>query len=249
MIPGELRQSFLQHRWATLSRYWSGLVPVQDLAGWISKFTSRVNTHGLHLTVPPSVFHPVFYFTSLIFLRYLDRIVFDGKRVLEIGTGSGILALEAARKGARVVAVDINPIAVSCAQENVVRNGFSDRVRVIESDLFASVNPDERFDFILWNPPFYPGDPTNNAGEAWYAGRDYEAIRRFAAGAPPLLTEGGSVFFLVSSVMELEKIMPMFEPGFAAPLVVDIHRIVLETFAILRFDVAARLHDGPTSFQ
>jgi len=206
------------------------------LARALSRRSSLVTTNGLRLTVAPGVFHPTLYATTLVFAEYLHSLDLDGKRVLEMGTGSGMLAMEAARRGAQVVAADINPAAVSCARENAARNGLATRVTVIESDLFASLASDQRFDIILWNVPFYPRNATDDRGRAWFAGREYEAIRRFATGAGRFLAEGGAVLVLVSLVMELEKILPSFEATFAPPRVVAIRRGVLETFAILSFE-------------
>ena len=64
---------------------------------------------GFRLTVPPTVFHPRIFITSEFFAGFLGTIDLTGKRVAEVGTGSGILALAAARAGATdVVAIDIN---------------------------------------------------------------------------------------------------------------------------------------------
>ena len=75
-----------------------------------------------------------------------ERYVFDGMHVLDVGTGSGILAIAAAKLGARqVVAVDVDPIAVEVAEKNVVLNGVADRVEVRS----GSVDRVEKGDFDL----------------------------------------------------------------------------------------------------
>lgn len=82
--------------------------------------------------------------TTGLCLRLLERVVKPGARVLDIGTGSGILAIAAARLGASdIVAIDIDPVAVQVARENVVKNGVSvavhlstlDQVEAGEADL------------------------------------------------------------------------------------------------------------------
>jgi release factor glutamine methyltransferase len=71
---------------------------------------------GFRLTVRPTVFHPRYFLTSEFFANFLSDIDLTGKRVADVGTGSGILALAAARAGAAsVVALDINPNAAKVA--------------------------------------------------------------------------------------------------------------------------------------
>ena len=75
---------------------------------------------------------------------------YAGGRLLDVGTGSGILAIAAARLGAKdVVAVDIDPDAVRVAEENVAHNGLSDCIAVREGDLLQGLN--ETFDFAVAN--------------------------------------------------------------------------------------------------
>src|SRR5579871_5923112 len=80
--------------------------------------------------------------------------------ILDIGTGSGCLAVAVAKhhKTAQVTAVDISPEALAVASRNAAKHGVSERVRFLQSDLFATVPSDERFDFILSNPPYIPHD-------------------------------------------------------------------------------------------
>ncbi len=78
-----------------------------------------------------------------------------GECVLDVGTGSGILAVLAAYKGAgRVVALDINTSAVKAAWENARRHGLSSIIEVRTSDMFDALKKEEKFDVILTNPPF-----------------------------------------------------------------------------------------------
>src|SRR5262249_41908862 len=77
-----------------------------------SKRTRKVRIGDLKLSVPPSVFHPGIFVTSRIFANFLRCRDFRDKSVIEVGTGTGVLALSAARAGARkILALDINPSA------------------------------------------------------------------------------------------------------------------------------------------
>ncbi len=87
--------------------------------------------------------------TTRLALRLLEDAVLPGARVLDVGTGSGILAIAAARLGARaVVATDIDPQAVQAARANVVRNAVADLVHVRESSLPEEEAP---FDVVVVN--------------------------------------------------------------------------------------------------
>ena len=80
-------------------------------------------------------------------------------QILDLGTGSGCLAITAAVKfaAAQVVAVDVSEAALAVARRNAERHGVADRVRFLEGDLFAplsALGPESRFDAILSNPPY-----------------------------------------------------------------------------------------------
>jgi len=185
---------------------------------------------GLTLTVRPTVFHPRFFGSSRIFADYLVSTGLNGKRFLDLGTGSGIVGLFAARAGATVTAVDINPNAVECARSNATRTGLVLDCR--QSDLFSALDS-EKFDVIAWNPPFYP-KPVGNLGEAaLYAGQDYEVIRRFARDFKGFLTPNGQVFLILSMDLDLSDWQEIFGQVGSALLVRKTRRWGLETMALI----------------
>lgn len=76
--------------------------------------------------------------TTTLCLRVLEHVVEPGDELIDVGTGSGILAIAAAKLGAgNVLALDLDPVAVSSASENVRLNGAEDRIAVMESDLLG----------------------------------------------------------------------------------------------------------------
>ena len=110
---------------------------------------------GMYCILPPEVFNPKLYFTTSFLLSSLRVGAED--RVLDMGTGSGVLAVAAARRAKTVVAIDINPAAVHCAALNADKNGVADRMSVLQGDLFLPLRQDDRFDVILFNPPYLEG--------------------------------------------------------------------------------------------
>jgi ribosomal protein L11 methyltransferase len=88
--------------------------------------------------------------TTRMCLEFLEQCQVNGKRVLDVGTGSGILAIASAKLGAKeVVATDIDDAALEAAQENAVRNGCIDLIRFVKSDLLRQVSA--QFDIVLSN--------------------------------------------------------------------------------------------------
>ncbi|GAA0289292.1 methyltransferase [Streptomyces polychromogenes] len=128
--------------------------------------------------------------------------LWPGARVVEIGTGTGVLALRAAARGAQVTAVDVAWPAVLAARLNGWRRRL--RLRVLHGD-FAARTRGSRFDLVLANPPYVPGPdavlPTGGARRAWEAGPAGRAvIDRICTAAPALLRPGGVLLMVHSGL-------------------------------------------------
>jgi release factor glutamine methyltransferase len=158
---------------------------------------------GLRLTVPKGVFHPGLFFSTKVLARSVVDLGVKGRRVVDVGCGTGALSLVAAREGAAVTAIDVNPLAVETTRANAVRNSLS--VEAIESDLFDALG-DRRFDVVVVNPPFYRRDPTTVAEQAWLAGGDLGYFERFFTGLGAHVEEGGDVLMVLSEDCDLTAI-------------------------------------------
>lgn len=173
--------------------------------------TDQFKLYGFSLEVPPAVFHPDLYFSSKVMASYLETLDLRSRSVLDMGCGAGILALVCAKRGADVTAIDINAEAVECTRGNALQNGLEEQISVLEGDLFGPLMIDRPgFDYIVFNPPFYPKPPRSLPEHAWYSGVDYQTIRRFAQNCEPFLTEEGSVLLVLSSDMDLNQILSFF---------------------------------------
>ncbi|MCT9094065.1 class I SAM-dependent methyltransferase [Streptomyces sp. ASQP_92] len=155
-----------------------------------------VHCMGLDLMVPPEVLAPAPAVAEVLGRAVLSEAK-SGRRVLDLGTGSGINGILAAGRGCEVLAVDINPHAVAAAAANAVRNGVGERVLALESDVFSAV--EGTFDLIVCSPPFRWFAPRDHL-EAATTDEGYRMLRAmFASVADYLAPKGCLLFFFGSS--------------------------------------------------
>lgn len=172
------------------------------------------------LEVPPGVFHPGIYFSTPIFLNYLESIDFHGNTVLDIGTGSGALAIFAAKKGGVVYACDINPAAVETAQRNATRAAVN--VAFAVSDLFKNIPENAVADIVLVNPPYYPHNPANDTERAFFAGEGLVYFRRFFEEVIPFLKSDSIILMILSEDCDWATIRRFAsEKNFSAAIVFE----------------------------
>jgi release factor glutamine methyltransferase len=126
----------------------------------VAYLTGMREFYSLEFHVTPDVLIPRPE-TEFVVLALLDLIKAQHAQspslaIADVGTGSGILAVCAARHApqARVWAVDISARALDVARENVRRHAVEDRIELCAGDLLASMAADLRFDFVLSNPPY-----------------------------------------------------------------------------------------------
>jgi release factor glutamine methyltransferase len=137
-----------------------------------------------------------------------------GDRVLEVGTGSGLIAVELTRVTG-VVATDINPHAVLCARKK--------GVAVVQNDLFCGIR--SLFDLILFNPPYLPTQPEErindwleHALDGGLNGR--VVIERFSEHVGRVLAPGGRILLLISSLTGLPEVRDLFfKAGFVSEII------------------------------
>ena len=126
---------------------------------------------------------------------------FEKPRIVDVGTGSGAIAIALAHKlpAAQLTAIDVSPTALTIARPNAKRNHVADRVRFLEGDLLAPV-AGELFDFVVSNPPYVAeNDRASLSVEvrdhepaiALFAGSGLEIYRRLIPAAHAVLISGG----------------------------------------------------------
>jgi len=165
----------------------------------------RIEYGGLVFYVYPEVYEPSD--DSFLLARHLD--LRPGQKVLDMGTGCGLLGILSASRGARVTAVDSNPFAVECSKLNARVNGLSERFEGRVSDLFRELG-EERFDLIIFNPPYLPEEKGEVTGgwleKAWQGGPSgTEVVERFLKEVRNHVQYDGQVMMVLSSLSSREK--------------------------------------------
>jgi release factor glutamine methyltransferase len=167
----------------------------------------------VRLVTLPGVFRPIS--DTWLLADALDaQPLRAGARVLDLCSGSGALAIRAARR-AEATAVDVSRRAIATIRMNAALNGV--RVRAVRGDLFGAV-PGERFHAIVSNPPYVPAPsdalPKRGPERAWDAGRDGRALLdRICADAPAHLEPGGVLLVVHSSLLGYERTAELLAAG------------------------------------
>ncbi|HDZ35981.1 MAG TPA: methyltransferase domain-containing protein [Thermococcus sp.] len=161
--------------------------------------------YGIELKLHPQVYEPA----EDTFLLAENLAVRKGDTALDVGTGTGLIALLMARKASFVLGVDINPLAVELAGENALLNGIKN-VEFRVSDLFERV--EGKFDVITFNAPYLPGEPEEPIDLALVGGEGgREVLDRFIREVPEYLKPGGTVQIVQSSITGVEETLEKLE--------------------------------------
>lgn len=172
-----------------------------------SKKTFHLN--DLVIELHPEVYEPAE--DSFLLIEALKINPRD--KVLEIGTGCGLIALECSRRGANVICTDINPNAIKLVRKNANTNRhlLKGILKVRQGDLFSVINNDELFDVIIFNAPYLPTTKKERVG-GWFdkatnGGKDgIEVTLRFIKSVREYLTDKGRAYFIFSSLSDRSKL-------------------------------------------
>jgi SAM-dependent methyltransferase len=164
-------------------------------------------TKGIEIMEAGGRIHPHFGVFAPIRREYVDLVSTTplpaacGSHgiAFDIGTGTGVLAAVLARRGiGRVVATDLDPRALACARENVRQLGLSERVEVVQADLFPEGG---RAALVVCNPPWIPARPSSPMENAIYD-PESRMLRGFLTRLPEYLEPGGEGWLILSDLAE-----------------------------------------------
>lgn len=168
----------------------------------------KITMNTFHYNELAIELHPEVYDPAEDSFLLLDTIHVDSQdTVLEIGSGCGVVALECARQGARVLCTDINPFAVQLTCYNLEKNRrlLKGSVEVRQGDLFSVLQRNETFDVIVFNPPYLPTSKKEKVGGWFDAATDggtdgLHVTTRFVCGVKKHLSPQGHAYVIFSSL-------------------------------------------------
>jgi 16S rRNA (adenine1518-N6/adenine1519-N6)-dimethyltransferase len=168
--------------------------------------SKRITVHNSLFYVFPQVYEP----SDDTFLLAEHLNIVSGAKVLDMGSGSGVLGILSAYTAKSVVSADINPYAVECTAFNAKLNHIANKVDARLSDLFEAFPMNEKFDIIIFNPPYLPMDVRMRSTEwvekAWFGGvTGRTVIDTFLQSVDDYLANEGRVLFIQSSLSKPEE--------------------------------------------
>ena len=164
------------------------------------------NYKNLRLKIYAGVFHPAHFFSTSVFSDYINTLDLKDKKLCEVGAGSGLLSFIAYTKGAHVVSFDISELAVNGINENLVSN-FKQTSQFVcyQSNLFDAI-PENKFDVLLINPPYFFSNPKSISDYSWYCGKNGEYFEKLFTQLPDYSSSTSSILMILAENCEIEKI-------------------------------------------
>lgn len=176
------------------------LVP---LTRWYLRKKRTYTYNEITVSVFPGVFHPGLFSSTLLIVEYLKTKVLAGQRVLELGSGTGLISVFAAKAEADVMAVDISATAIENTEANARANDV--QIGVLRSDLFDGLRG-QPFDWIIINPPYYAKAPQNESDFAWYCGENFEYFKKLFDRLVEFIHPDSHVLMVLTQGCDLESI-------------------------------------------
>ncbi len=161
----------------------------------IPKLKVYFKYEGLNLIIPHTIFNPTFTLSTTLILSNVK----PHGNVLDLGCGSGVIAIYIAKHFKDVVKVyayDVSPLAIATTKINAKLNNVEDRVCILTNLKGLKV----MMDYVILNPPYLPIEPKDVLDLNWCAGRDLRILFNMIRSSLKLLRTGGKVFLTISSV-------------------------------------------------
>jgi len=192
-----------------------------------------VNVLGKEIIVLPGLFAPVFEDSKFLAQAVRDETK-EGDVVLDLGTGTGIQGIFAAEKASKVISVDINSVALECAKLNVHHHHLENKITIFESDLFSNI--DEKFDLIIFNPPFRWFKPRDIL-ERGELDENYSTLNKFFNVAENYLRKKGRILLVFSSSGDLKYLEQLISKSIFSSKIVRQETFDKWTYVVYRLSL------------
>jgi release factor glutamine methyltransferase len=188
-----------------MRKYFKYLVSIIliPLTKWYLKKNRKFTFGDISIVVWPGVFHPGFFSSTKFLLSYIADNDLENKKVLELGCGTGLISIYAAKHNAQVTASDVSVRAIENCSVNALKNNAE--VNVVVSDLFDAITP-QHFDWILINPPYYAKEVGNEAEFAWHCGKDFAYFKKLFRQLSSYATEGSRIVMVLTKGCNVKAI-------------------------------------------
>ncbi len=176
---------------------------LKPLSQWYLSRKRSYRYKNIRLQIYPGVFHPGLFFSTKVLLNYLTSQSIKGSTVLELGAGSGLIAIHCAQQEARVTASDVNPVAL----KNIAANAHANHVdiEIVASDLFDNLDPSS-FNWIIINPPYYPKSVVKDSELAWYCGENFEYFEKLFTQLKSAFLDHQKIIMVLSEDCNIARI-------------------------------------------
>lgn len=169
-----------------------------------SEKTDSMNFEGRKFQIFPKVFSPKLFSESIWFGNKL-KIISKDKKLLEVGTGTGIIALICALSGIKVETTDINEDAIINARLNFTN--YSVNIPTYKGNVYSGIPKNKEYDIIFWNHPFnYSKTKEKNTFLKSIFDWEYRYLERYISRARDYLTLDGRLLLGTGNLADLNKI-------------------------------------------
>lgn len=172
------------------------------------KSKRKIRVLGKKFLVLPRIFAPTFP-DPILLAKAVKKETKKEDFVLDLGTGTGIQGIFAAEKASKIIATDINPLALKCAKFNIKKHKLNKKIKVLRSDLFDKIK--DKFDLIIFNPPFRWFKPRDML-EKGELDENYATLRKFFSEVKNHLKKNGRILLVFSNsgdIKYLERLIKL----------------------------------------
>jgi len=148
---------------------------------------------------------------SFLLLKNINKYIKPGTKFLEIGAGSGIISEKAKQLGAEVLATDIDSEVVGQLKRK--------NINIIKSNLFNNINNKDKFDLIVFNPPYLPEHKHDKKKDTTGGKRGDETIIKFLKQAKNYLNKDGKILLITSSLTPMKKIDKILDKDYKSRII------------------------------